>query len=172
MYIGRLSPEKGLLNLIDAMSRLPDSYELSLYGTGDPQYVNLLQDSVRDQDLSGRVRFHGQAEGNGKDEAFFDADVTVAPSFSENFGMSIAESLAYGVPVVASKAAPWEHLEPNGCGLWVDNDPASLAKAIVTLSRRPLAEMGVVARHWMAREFQWRTIAQNMTAAYGQLVAS
>ena len=49
--------------------------------------------------------------------------------------MVVAEALAHGVPVIASKGTPWSGVEAHGCGLWVENDPATLAAAIERMSQ-------------------------------------
>jgi len=86
--------------------------------------------------------------------------------------MVVAEALAYGVPVIVSKGTPWKRLEEIGCGLWVDNDPESLAKSIEQMSRMPLREMGQRGREWMAKEFSWPLIAEKMTDLYKSLLAT
>ena len=54
------------------------------------------------------VNISGPVSGDEeRAKQFGEADVCVVPSFSENFGMVVAESLATGVPVIVSKAAPW-----------------------------------------------------------------
>ncbi|MEZ5591148.1 MAG: glycosyltransferase [Gammaproteobacteria bacterium] len=46
------------------------------------------------------------------------ADLFVLPSFSENFGVVIAEALAHGVPVITTRGTPWKGLLQHGCGWW------------------------------------------------------
>ena len=57
-------------------------------------------------------------------------DVLCAPSHQENFGMSIAEALLAGTPVIASRGTPWEALNTRRCGWWCGNDFSSLAAAL------------------------------------------
>src|SRR5439155_27327241 len=95
--------------------------------------------------------------------------LTIVPSYKENFAMVMAESLAHGVPVIASKGTPWRRVEEIGCGLWVDNDAESLAKAIGQMSRMPLREMGTRGREWMAKEYSWDKRAQEFLACYNPL---
>jgi glycosyltransferase involved in cell wall biosynthesis len=61
---------------------------------------------------------------------------------------------------------PWKEVEREGCGMWVDNDPASLADAIAEINSMPLAEMGERGRRWMAAEFSWEKCASEMIALY------
>ena len=56
--------------------------------------------------------------------------------------MVVAEVLAHGVPVIASRGTPWSGTEEHGCGPWVENDPATLAAAIQRMSTMALSENG------------------------------
>lgn len=52
-------------------------------------------------------------------------------SHSENFGnVIILESLSQGTPVVASKGTPWEELNINNAGYWIDNSPDNIGQTI------------------------------------------
>src|SRR5262249_10922099 len=94
----------------------------------------------------------------------------VVPSFTENFCNVIAESLARGVPVIASKGTPWQRVNEIGCGLWVDNDPESLAGAIQRARWMQLSEMGERGREWMQRDFSWPGVAEQMHRQYQTLL--
>lgn len=105
-------------------------------------------------------------------QAFHSADVCIVPSFSENFCMVAAESLAHGVPIIASHGTPWSRIEEKGCGLWVDNSPESLAQAILKIRTMPLSEMGQRGRDWMSAEYSWESVADQMADVYRRLLAN
>jgi len=176
IYLGRLHPKKGIENLLDAYSMVRNSLDrassLVIAGQGDPQYVGMLKVRLRELDLSETVKMIGHVAGDAKRELFETADVLIAPSHTENFGLVIAEALAYGVPVIASRGTPWSRVEEIGCGLWVDNDPASLAAAMKRIASMPLREMGSRGRAWMQREFAWDSLATSMTHVYESLLAN
>jgi glycosyltransferase involved in cell wall biosynthesis len=83
--------------------------------------------------------------------------------------MVVAEALAHGVPVIASRRSPWMRVEEVGCGLWVDNGQESLASAIRKMSGMPLVEMGRLGRRWMEAEFSWDRRADEMIGLYRRL---
>jgi len=172
LYLGRLHPIKGLENLLRAMARLPGNMNLSICGDGVTVYRKQLEALTSKLGLSARVTFRGQVEGETKEQCFTEADWCVVPSFQENFCVVVAEALARGVPVIASRGTPWSRLEEMGCGLWVDNDEASLAEAITRAAKMPRREMGRRGREWMKREFSWPIIAEQMVAQYRELVES
>lgn len=169
MYLGRLSPKKGIENLLGAIELLEHlDIVLTIFGTGDKAYVKGLEEKAALQP-KGKVVFAGHVDGAAKEAAFAHADLCVVPSHTESFCMVVAEALARGVPVVASTGTPWQAIEKHGCGLWVDNSPQELAKAIDKIRKMGLAEMGERGRDWMRREYSWDMVAADMMRVYRSL---
>jgi glycosyltransferase involved in cell wall biosynthesis len=171
LYLGRLHPIKGIENLVQALKFINDeTVTLSICGSGNDDYTTKLKALIRELRLENRISFHGHVDGVSKLEALMNADVCLVPSFSENFGMAIAEALAHAVPVIASRGTPWSSMEQRGCGLWVDNSPQKLAEAISSVRTRPLKEMGTQGRVWMKAEFGWEAIAGKLVKVYETLL--
>jgi glycosyltransferase involved in cell wall biosynthesis len=173
LFLGRIDRKKGIENLLQGCSQLNGAkdrrWELTVAGLGDAAYVASLQRLAGENRLAEQVRFVGEVRGQAKARLFASSDVAVFPSHTENFGMVVAEALAHAVPVIASKGMPWSGVENHGCGLWVENEPATLAAAIRSMSRMPLREMGTRGREWMAQEFAWSSVAQQMMGLYRRL---
>lgn len=172
LFLSRLHRKKGVENLLDAMVDLKDlNISLSIYGTGDKAYVTSLQERAQKLGLlDGRVHFYGHVDGESKQAAFMNADVFVLPSYSENYGIAIAEALSYGVPVIASHGTPWQKVEEKKCGLWVDNTPQSLGEAVRTIRQMDLADMGRRGWQWMKDDFSWHYISTLMFQSYLELI--
>ena len=173
LFIGRIHPKKGIENLLEAMKILENAdVDLRIYGTGDEKYINVLKQQAHTLGLLKKsVFFMGHVESVAKERAFLNADICVVPSHSENFGIVIAEALAHGVPVIASKYTPWKELEEKQCGLWVDNTPDSLSKAILELQNKNLQVMGENGWEWMKEDFSWGSIAISMYNTYEKLLS-
>ena len=173
IYLGRLHPKKGIGNLLQAykmvQGKLGAASSLVIAGEGDPRYVESVRVQIQRLGLPERVKMIGHIAGNAKEEFFEDADVLIVPSYTENFGLVVAEALAHAVPVIVSRGTPWRRVEEIGCGLWVENDPESLAAAIQRISGMPLREMGLKGREWMQREFDWDSVASRMINVYRSL---
>ena len=70
--------------------------------------------------------------------------------------MTVAESLAVEVPVIATKDTPWSGLNTNQCGFWVDGGEISLAETMphaLNLPKTQLSEMGKRGKKWMKSFF-------------------
>ena len=170
LFIGRLDSKKGIEALLKACGLVDSAppWRLAIAGWGAPEYVSQLKEQIHALGLSGRVEMLGPVLSEAKKALFECSDVALVPSYTENFGIVVAEALAHGVPVIASKGTPWSRLEEMKCGLWVDNDPESLAGAIRSISTMPLQDMGRRGREWMQNEFSWRSVTNQMLALYHQ----
>lgn len=116
-----------------------------------------------------RIQFAGPAYGEKRSMEYEQAGIFVLPTRNENFGVAVAEALAHGVPAIVTKGAPWSAIERHRCGWWIDHGVDPLTSALrEAMSQNPdqLAAMGERGRAWMASEFSWRNVAENMVAAY------
>lgn len=170
LFIGRLHPKKGMKNLLQAVKILNGNVILTICGTGDDDYALSLKNMADELGIAEYIHFTGHVEGDEKSRIFWSSDVSVVPSYTENFAMVVAEALAYGVPVIASKGTPWSEIIGHQCGLWVENDPASLVRAISEIRNKDLHQMGLNGKKWMEEEFSWVVAAEDMFNVYKRLV--
>jgi glycosyltransferase involved in cell wall biosynthesis len=111
----------------------------------------------------------GAVRGKAKWDTYRNADLFVLPTYSENFGMTVAEALASGVPAIVSKGAPWKKLEERKAGWWIDIGIDPLVSCLEdALAQVPdaLNEMGQRGRNWMKEEFSWDRLGQQMDETY------
>ncbi len=174
LFFGRIHPIKQVENLIQAWALLESGnpgWRLEIRGPGETAYVDHLKQLARSLSLS-NCSFEPALFGEEKLEAYRAAALCVLPSASENFGMTVAESLAAGTPVIATDGTPWQGLASNGCGWWVGQGPQPLATAMRAAMAMPddaLLAMGRLGREWMLRDFSWSAVARDMLAAYSWL---
>lgn len=177
LYLGRIHPIKGLDDLIHAWNAIAagrDGWELHLVGPGEPAHVAAVQALILGTAARGVV-LRGAAYGAEKSLEYRRASVFVLPSRSENFGMTVAEALAHGVPAIVSKGAPWQGLEDRRCGWWVDHGVEPLAAALreaIALSDSARAEAGARGRAWISESFAWPAIGRQMRSVYDWLCGS
>jgi glycosyltransferase involved in cell wall biosynthesis len=168
LFIGRLDPKKGIESLLEACSLVGSAprWRLAIAGWGSPDYISQLKKRIHALGIEQRVEMLGEILSEAKKRLFERSDVTVVPSHTENFAIVVAEALAHGVAVIASKGTPWSRLEDLKCGLWVENDPETLADAIRRIDTMPLQDMGSKGREWMRREFSWHSVTEQMRDLY------
>lgn len=169
VFLGRIHPKKGLLDLVEAWSRVrPADWRLRFAGPDEGGHLTEVMRRVEVRDVRGSVEYVGVVEGATKTALFAGADLFVLPSYSENFGLVVAEALAHGVPVITTRATPWSGLASRGCGWWVEPTAEALAeglRAAFALDPAALRVMGAKGREY-AREFHWPTIARQTADVY------
>ena len=181
IFLGRIHPIKGLDMLLLAWAALQDSFprwKIRIVGSdagyyNDVGYLDKIKAMALELNLS-RIEFSGALYGADKWAAYSSASLFVLSSYSENFGMSVAESLASGLPAVVTKGAPWAGLDSENAGRWVDTDVDSLItgmKELMELDHDVLRNMGNNGRQWMIREFSWKNVSKSMSNVY-QWIAS
>jgi len=107
LSVGTVTPRKGHLPLIEALSRLQDiDWHLTCIGslTRDPACARALRDAIGAHGLQGRVALSGEVSAQQLDAAYRKADVFALASHHEGYGMVFAEALAYHLPIVATTA--------------------------------------------------------------------
>ena len=174
LSLGRIHPKKGLDTLVRAWALVeaahPD-WRLKIVGPAELGHDRDLTALGASLNLK-RMSIEGPAYGPARLAAYREADLFVLPTRHENFANTVGEALAAGVPVISTKGAPWAGLETKGCGWWIDHGPEPLAaamKAALPLPRQTLAAMGSNGRAWMARDFSWSRVAEDMLAVYAWL---
>jgi glycosyltransferase involved in cell wall biosynthesis len=147
LYFGRLSPEKGLPDLLRAMVRLP---HIPLVIAGDGPERGPLESLARELNLN-NVLFAGMVQGAQLEQLIAGCSFSVFPSHAyETLGKSILESYAWGRPVVASDLGSRRELVDHGATglLYRPGDPEEPAHSIGFLFDRNdlAATMGAGAR--------------------------
>lgn len=148
LFLSRIHIKKGVELLLEAAFDIKESlcdYEFVIAGEGNPAYVNKLKKKVKDLALN--VSFVGGVYGEAKINLIKDADFMVLPTFSENFGYVIAESLACGTPVITTKGTPWEDIETWGCGRWIDRTRSELSDAILRMTAMDATSLELMGRN-------------------------
>lgn len=170
LFLGRLHPIKGLENLLEAWAIVrPRGWELVLAGPDEEGYQARLESVVDQRGLKAEVRFLGAVDGDAKWSLYRAADLFVLPSFTENFGMAVAEALACELPVVTTRGTPWSELERHRCGWCVETGIEPLVQALrnatlLTCDQR--REMGLRGARLFHENYAATKTAANLKQTY------
>jgi len=176
LFLGRLHPQKGLDLLIQATFDMKDSaieHLVVIAGDGKSKYVKSLRDLVRELGLQKTVRFVGPLYGGNKRNAFAAASVFVLPSWGDALSIAVLESLAAGVPVIATKGCPWRELVTFGCGWWIEGNRQALLDSLneaLRMNPEDLRCMGSNGKELIRGKYTWPLIAQQSAVLYRYLV--
>jgi len=172
--MSRVHPKKNLLGLVEAwqeVCRSPsrNNWVLQIAGPDELGHTREVKELVAALGLEARVQFLGVVDERSKDVILAAADLFVLPSFSENFGVVVAEAMAHGLPVVATHGTPWSQLVDLGCGWWIEPTPKAIARALgeaIDLSAATRQAMGLRARQYARDAFSWDEIGQATAHLY------
>lgn len=169
LFLSRIHPKKGILNLLHAwVAVAPKGWRLEIAGPDEGGHLSEVKALARVLGIDQVVEYLGEVDGVAKRQAYSDADLFVLPTFSENFGVVVAEALAHGLPVITTRGAPWSDLETYGCGWWVDIGVDPLVHALREAMALTDDERLVMGARGMAyvRRYDWGDIAQQTIDVY------
>ena len=122
LFVSRIHPKKGLLNLIDAWAKLKkqsavEHWKFIITGPDQDGHAGEVMERAMTAGVGHDFEMIGPVFGKQKDDLYAKANLFVLPSFSENFGVVVIEALAYGCPVITTKGTPWAELLGNATGV-------------------------------------------------------
>lgn len=177
VYLGRLHKQKGLLELLEAVTLLPakkqahrfPSFELLLAGPDDG-LASQLEASIQAKRLSSVVKLVGPVAGERKTELLHQADIFVYPSHSEGFSISILEAMAASLPVIITTGCNFPEVATHSAGIIVSLDSLvpELASAMQQLLAAPQLryQMGNQARMLVVTDYSIETMAKKLLTLY------
>jgi glycosyltransferase involved in cell wall biosynthesis len=174
LFLSRFDRKKGLDLLIDAFAQVraasPD-VALVLAGSGDPDLTTELRAQAKRLSVASDVIWTGFLQGCDKWNAMADADLFVLPSYSENFGIAVAEAMAAGLPVVISdQVAIHKEVAEAQAGTVVACDSGELSRALLRmLSDSSLrTEMGRRGQRLTKLRYSPDHVARQLISAYDE----
>ncbi len=183
LFVSRMHPKKGVLELVEAFSKCSacstrlNNWIVELVYTTNSEFEREYEARVRarvDQlGLSDQFVFTGSLNDEEKWAAYGRADLFVLPTYSENFGIVVAEALWAGVPVITTKGTPWQELEERKCGWWIDIGVEPLVDALkeaMSLSTIQCPVMGLRGRKLVEEKYTWDAVVKAMIKGYEDIL--
>ena len=187
LFLSRIHPKKGIEVLIEAFSRLHQKFQdwsVMIVGNGDDDYRKALNEKVAKLGLADKVQIMAPVFGEAKMRIYQESSVFCLPSYSENFGMVIAEALSCGVPVITTNGTPWQLLNGEeatmGANLDVLGDTKhtgwcidlsvenleSTLREVMMMNPGELYDMGQRGSKLVNECFNYRSVAKKNKALY------
>jgi glycosyltransferase involved in cell wall biosynthesis len=174
LFLGRLHPKKGLVNLIRACTRVQRQsaardWALVIAGWDQGEHERELRNLVEELSLERFVHFVGPQFHEAKAASYALAEAFILPSFSEGLPMTVLEAWSYGLPVLMTEACNLPEGISAGAALPIEPHPAGIAQGLSDLFAMSDAErskMGARARSLAVERFSWPSIALQMKEVY------
>jgi len=174
-YLGRLVPEKGVLDLVEVLPQLPEHIRLRLVGDGALRPQLLARATALG--VSERVELRPAVGSTDVPAALAELDLLVLPSrttasWKEQFGRVLIEAMSCGVPVLGSSSGEIPHVIGDAGLTFAEGDIAALGQAIARVAddtglRADLARRG---RARVLAEFTQAAIARRHVAVYAAML--
>ena len=169
LFLGRIHPIKRLDLLAAAFANVlvnHPSAHLVIAGPDEQGHRATLEPFFAG--MVGSVTWTGPVADAEKQQLLEAAAALVMCSNSESFGMSAAEAMAAGTPVVVTQTCPWQEVEQHRAGYWIEQTPDAIADAINALLADPATakDMGTNGRALMAARYTWRQAAAALIHEY------
>jgi glycosyltransferase involved in cell wall biosynthesis len=174
LFLGRIHPIKRLDLIAASVGRLgstiPDVRVVVAGPDADGWQSRVAR---RFADAGVRATWTGAVTGRDKANLLAAARVLVSCSDTESFGMSVAEAMAAGTPVVVTRTCPWPDVEREGAGRWVPQDAEAMATALGEILRDETLgrSMGERGRALVARNYTWPAAARTIADGYRSVLA-
>lgn len=170
LFMGRMHPIKNLPVLLEAWAKVrPAGWKLRLVGANEINQKALLAAKVRELGIADSVEILEPVYGGAKEQCLRESQLFFLVSKSENFGISAAEAMAVGLPVITSKEIPWSCVASENLGWWVPGQVEPLAEVIeaaTQLEPKELAAIGTRGRDYARETFGWDRIAKEFIQTY------
>lgn len=169
LYFGRIHPKKGPDLLIKAFSRVAQQHQdlhLIMAGAGDEAFRASLEDRANALDLAGRISWTGSVVGYSKWHLYRNADAYILPSHTENFGITVAEAMSVGIPVlISNKVNIHPDIAAHKAGLVAPDTlegTESLFRKWLAMSSEEAAVMGLQGKALVSDRFQAHQSAEDL----------
>jgi glycosyltransferase involved in cell wall biosynthesis len=169
LFYSRFHRKKRLLELLDLwLATAPAEWLLLVVGIPQEYAVTELSDYARGRSAGDRIAVF---DGRGRPPPYGVASLFLLPSHTENFGLVIAEAMAWGVPVLVTDTTPWAEVSARNAGWCVPW--AGYREALREALREPadrLEQRGASARDWVLGRFSWAQAARPLEEFYQRLL--
>lgn len=175
LFMSRFHPKKHMELLLYAAHNLAKrhNFHLILAGSGNLEYEQYIFNLVLSLNLNELTTFSGFVQGEDKTLLLQGADIFVLPSYGENFAITVAEAMAYDLPVIITPEVQISpEIEANKTGLVVSGELEAWVQAIekLLMSEKLRAEMGENGRLLARTKYDWNTIAKKLSIVYQAII--
>ena len=176
LFLSRVHVKKGIEILFEAWKRIHPDYEdwqLLVIGNGEAGYIHSLENWAKSLGVKDSIKILPPVFGDAKINVYHESALFCLPSFSENFGMVIAEAMSCGTPVITTTNCPWEILNETKTGWCVDLSVGNLERALreaLTMSPTDLYEMGQKSSKLIYENFDYRNVTRKTLKLYEWLL--
>ncbi|MGF7078006.1 XrtY-associated glycosyltransferase XYAG1 [Mucilaginibacter sp. UYCu711] len=173
LFLSRIEEKKGLDILLHALPRLNVPYHLTIAGDGDENYISILKNIAHYNHSENNISWIGFQNEN-KFDVFSEHDLLVLPSYNENFGNVVIESLSAGTPVLISEHVGLaDYIIEHNLGWICQTTPQSVSDVINTIAANSMHELEAISMNAPSiihRDFDDSQLIKKYINMYQQII--
>lgn len=163
LFVGRLSPQKNLPALLDALSILNYSVHLDILGDGKER--ELIESLIKDKNLK-NVHLRGRASRDEVLHYYATSDVMILPSLYEAQPLVLLEAMAVGIPIIATDVIGNREVIKDA-GLMIEPSPEGIAHGLeLFINNRNVIKHKTESAHEKALNLRWSTLIHEYEQLY------
>ena len=170
LYLGRIHPKKGLINLIKAWDKnLYKNWRLIIAGWSEGNHAQEIKELIESRGLQQHISLIGPLFDKDKQAAYQNADAFILPSYSEGLPMTILEAWSYKLPTLMTEACNIPEGFRHDCAIKIEPSISSIKDGLNFLTSSSdveLSFMGEKAYDLVKEKFTWKSVASTMYSVY------
>lgn len=178
LFLGRLHPKKGVMQLILAWSLLPkeiiDEWNLAIVGWDQNGHGNDLLNYTHSLKIQDSVKFHGSAFGKKKIEIFTNSNAFILPSFSEGLPIAVLEAWSYKLPVLMTEACNLSDGFDHNAAVKITTNPNEIfdtLRQVLSMKDNDLIKIGINGFNLVKSKYSWESAANKLHKSYKWLLS-
>ena len=174
-YIGRISVEKNIDNLIYSIALLPieikEKVELSLIGPINDKAKRLQELAIK-LGIGKNIKFLGGKYGEEKLQTLLDLDIYIHPAYSDVVGIAVMEAIALGIPTIVTRTSHMSYFNNTDAFIMVEPTPVDFCQGIQEMiMKQPLwQKYSNRAKILYKKEFNWQLNSNRIVEFYQKMI--
>ncbi len=173
LFFSRIEEKKGLDILFNALTKVSVPFTLTIAGDGDEYYIEHLKTIAVRNAIDDRINWAGFYNEN-KFDLLQEHDLFILPSYDENFGNTVIESLSVGTPVLISEQVGLaDYVKKNNLGWICQTNPVSVSDMINEIAadhRHDLQRIRKAAPGIIYNDFNEDNLVKKYISMYKNLI--
>lgn len=167
LFSGRMDPNKGISELVAALTLLPSSIDFTFLAaflkTSQDEYEMGIISKLKDN-LTGKFKIFWDLDSHNLAKLYQQSDLTILPSYVEQFPLVFIESISCGTPLLSTKVGELTFVQPKISDklLLASPSPSAIANGIVRFYSLTLSERIEIRKRCIAfsKQFSWKNSAK------------
>ena len=173
LNVGSNNPRKNIITILQVVNHLRNkNFPIHFWKAGD-DFTDSQKTFIAEHQLDSCISYLGKPDKETLIQIYNSADVLVAPSTYEGFGITVIEAMACGLPVVASNVTSLPEVVADAAMLMEPLDTAGIAHSVEQIFTQPMLRDDLIQKGFKrAAQFNWHNTAEQIAQIYESLLDS